>query len=59
MKNYEIIAYTDYVDINIALNLYSYEENLKFYTSVHKKDVNCSLNQNPIHLYPHIKTNQY
>ena len=27
MKNYKNIAYTDFVNVNIALNLHSYKEN--------------------------------
>ena len=29
MKNYQNIAYTDFVNVNIALNLHSYEEMMK------------------------------
>ena len=29
MKNYQNIAYTDLVNVNIALNLHSYEEMMK------------------------------
>ena len=30
MKNYKNIACTDFVNVNIALNLHSYEESLSF-----------------------------
>ena len=30
MKNYKNIAYTDLVNVNIGLNLHSYEENSNF-----------------------------
>ena len=39
MKNYKNIACTDFVNVNIAVNLHSYEKKLEFYTRVHKKDV--------------------
>ena len=39
MKNYKNIVYTDFVNVNIALNLYSYEENQSFTLEFKKKDV--------------------
>ena len=37
MKNYKSIAYTDFVNVNIALNLHSYEENQSFTLEFIKK----------------------
>ena len=39
MKNYKNIACNFFVNVNIALNLNSYEKKLDSYTGVHKKDV--------------------
>ena len=33
VKNYKSIARTDFLNVNIALNLHSYEENVDFYMS--------------------------
>ena len=33
VKNYKSIACTDFLNVNIALNLHSYEENVEFYMS--------------------------
>ena len=33
VKNYKSIARTDFLNVNIALNLHSYEENVEFYMS--------------------------
>ena len=40
MRNYKNIACTDFMNVNIALNLYTFLwSKLEFYTRVHEKDV--------------------
>ena len=46
MKNYKNITCTDFVNLNVALNLHSYEENWSFIAEFIKKDTFCcSLNK--------------
>ena len=56
MKNYKNIACTDFVNINIALNLYPYEGHLGFILELIKKMyLLCSLNiKSETLIYDHI-----
>ena len=38
-KNYTNIAFTDFVNVNIALNLQFFWRKLEFYNRIRKKDV--------------------
>ena len=57
MKNYKNIARTDFVNVNITLNLHSYEDRFlhRFILELKKRCIFCgSLNHKIQHTYDHI-----